>query len=80
MVDVSLDRCLEQGHQHTTVEQIAASAAASTRTCSRYRPTTDAMFLALLDDYVHGAFAEVAVMARDLKFPAADADYEPVHG
>ncbi|GAB7068326.1 TetR family transcriptional regulator [Mycobacterium hodleri] len=53
LIDAAVDLCLRQGYQQTTVEQIAASADVSTRTFSRYFPTKDAVFLTLLDDYVH---------------------------
>ena len=45
LVDAAMDLCLKQGYQHTTVEQIAASADVSPRTFSRYFPTKDAVFL-----------------------------------
>lgn len=57
LVDAAMDLCLKQGYQHTTVEQIAASADVSPRTFSRYFPTKDAVFLTLLEDYAH----EVAI-------------------
>lgn len=57
LVDAAMDLCLKQGYQHTTVEQIAASADVSPRTFSRYFPTKDAVFLTLIEDYAH----EVAI-------------------
>lgn len=57
LVDAAMDLCLKHGYQHTTVEQIAASADVSPRTFSRYFPTKDAVFLTLLEDYAH----EVAI-------------------
>lgn len=57
LVDAAMDLCLKHGYQHTTVEQIAASADVSPRTFSRYFPTKDAVFLTLLEDYAN----EVAI-------------------
>jgi AcrR family transcriptional regulator len=65
LIDAAMDLCLKQGYQLTTVEQIAASAEVSTRTFSRYFPTKDAVFLTILDDYVHEVAVELeAVDAR----------------
>src|SRR5690242_9696128 len=61
-----MDLCLKQGYQHTTVEQIAASADVSTRTFSRYFPTKDAVFLTLLDDYLQAVAAELEAVGAEV--------------
>lgn len=66
LIDAAMDLCLKQGYQQTTVEQIAASADVSTRTFSRYFPTKDAVFLTLLDEYVHQVADELEAVDADV--------------
>ena len=66
LIDAAMDLCLKHGYQQTTVEQIAASAEVSTRTFSRYFPTKDAVFLTLLDDYVHEVAVELEALTADV--------------
>ena len=66
LVDSAMDLCLKQGYQHTTVEQIAASAGVSPRTFSRYFPTKDAVFLTLLEDYAHEVAIELETVDADV--------------
>ena len=66
LVDAAMDLCLKQGYQHTTVEQIAASAGVSARTFSRYFPTKDAVFLTLLEDYAHEVAIELETVGADV--------------
>ncbi|MBI3213350.1 MAG: TetR family transcriptional regulator [Mycobacterium sp.] len=59
MIDVAVKLCLEQGYERTTVDQIAAEADVSPRTFSRYFATKDAVYMALIEDLVEAAGAEL---------------------
>lgn len=66
LVDAAVELCLKQGFESTTVEQIAAAAEISTRTFSRYFPTKDAVFIAVLDDLVGEVVTELNASPSDL--------------
>lgn len=74
LIDVAVDLCLAQGYENTTVEQIAARADVSPRTFSRYFATKDAVFMALLEDYVDAVAEELALLPPGMA--ALDAMYE----
>ena len=44
LISAAVKLCLEQGYEHTTVDQIAAAAEVSPRTFSRYFATKDAVY------------------------------------
>jgi AcrR family transcriptional regulator len=60
LIDAAVELCERQGFERTTVDQIAAIADVSPRTFSRYFATKDAIALALIDDAVNKAAAELA--------------------
>jgi AcrR family transcriptional regulator len=60
LIDAAVELCEKQGFEQTTVDQIAAVADVSPRTFSRYFATKDAIALALIDDAVTLAAAELA--------------------
>jgi AcrR family transcriptional regulator len=60
LIDAAVELCEKQGFERTTVDQIAAVADVSPRTFSRYFATKDAIALALIDDAVTLAAAELA--------------------
>jgi AcrR family transcriptional regulator len=66
LVDAAVELCERQGFERTTVDQIAAIADVSPRTFSRYFATKDAIALALIDDAVDLAAAELARQPADL--------------
>lgn len=59
LMDAAVDLCNRQGFERTTVDQIAAVADVSPRTFSRYFATKEAVMLALIDDAVKLAAAEL---------------------
>jgi AcrR family transcriptional regulator len=66
LIDAAVDLCLRQGFERTTVDQIAAIADVSPRTFSRYFATNDAVALALIDDAVQIAAAELERQPADI--------------
>ena len=66
LIDSAMDLCLQQGYEHTTVEQIAAAADVSPRTFSRYFATKDAVFLTLIDDYSSEVAIELETVPPDV--------------
>ncbi len=59
LISAAVELCLEQGYEHTTVDQIAAAAEVSPRTFSRYFATKDAVYLALLEALINAVAAEL---------------------
>lgn len=59
LMDAAVELCNRQGFERTTVDQIAAVADVSPRTFSRYFATKEAVMLALIDDTVELAAAEL---------------------
>lgn len=66
LIDAAVELCEKQGFERTTVDQIAAVADVSPRTFSRYFATKDAIALALIDDAVTLAAAELARQPPDM--------------
>jgi AcrR family transcriptional regulator len=66
LIDAAVELCERQGFERTTVDQIAAVADVSPRTFSRYFATKDAIALALIDDAVDLAAAELARQPADI--------------
>jgi AcrR family transcriptional regulator len=66
LIDAAVELCERQGFERTTVDQIAAVADVSPRTFSRYFATKDAIALALIDDAVDIAAAELARQPADI--------------
>jgi AcrR family transcriptional regulator len=66
LTDAAVELCLRQGFERTTVDQIAAIADVSPRTFSRYFATKDAVALALIDDAVQMAAAELERQPADI--------------
>jgi AcrR family transcriptional regulator len=50
LIDAAVDLCIQQGYEHTTVEQISDAVEVSPRTFSRYFASKDAVFIAVIDD------------------------------
>jgi AcrR family transcriptional regulator len=66
LIDAAVELCERQGFERTTVDQIAAIADVSPRTFSRYFATKDAIALALIDDGINQAAAELARQPTDI--------------
>jgi AcrR family transcriptional regulator len=66
LIDAAVELCQRQGFERTTVDQIAAVADVSPRTFSRYFATKDAIALALIDDGITRAAAELARQPSDI--------------
>ena len=66
MIDAAVELCEQQGFERTTVDQIAAIADVSPRTFNRYFATKDAIALALIDDAIDVAAAELAGQPSDI--------------
>lgn len=60
LINAAVGLCERQGFDGTTVDQIAAVAEVSPRTFSRYFATKDAIALALIDEVVENAAAELS--------------------
>ena len=60
LIEAAVQLCLEQGYEHTTVEQISAVAEVSPRTFSRYFATKDAVIMTLLEDLVDSVATQLA--------------------
>jgi AcrR family transcriptional regulator len=66
LVDAAVELCVKNGYENTTVEQVAAAADISTRTFSRYFPTKEAVFIAVLDDLAAEIATELTTQPTDL--------------
>jgi AcrR family transcriptional regulator len=66
LVDAAVELCVKNGYENTTVEQVAAAADISTRTFSRYFPTKEAVFIAVLDDLATEIAKELTTQPADL--------------
>jgi AcrR family transcriptional regulator len=66
LIDAAVELCERQGFERTTVDQIAAVADVSPRTFSRYFATKDAIALAMIDNAVDLAAAELARQPPDI--------------
>src|SRR6476661_8469307 len=66
LISAAVELCLEQGYEHTTVDQIAAAAEVSPRTFSRYFATKDAVYLALLEALVNAVAVELDRIPLDV--------------
>lgn len=66
LIDAAVELCERQGFERTTVDQIAAIADVSPRTFSRYFATKDAIALALIDEAIDLAAAELACQPSDI--------------
>jgi AcrR family transcriptional regulator len=66
LIDAAVELCDRQGFERTTVDQIAAIADVSPRTFSRYFATKDAIAVALIDDAIDMAAAELARQPTDI--------------
>jgi AcrR family transcriptional regulator len=66
LIDAAVELCGRQGFERTTVDQIAAVADVSPRTFSRYFATKDAIALAMIDNAVDLAAAELARQPADI--------------
>lgn len=66
LVDAAVALCVKNGYDNTTVDQIAEAADVSTRTFSRYFPTKESVFIAVLDDLAAEIASELAAQPEDL--------------
>lgn len=66
LIDSAVELCVKRGYDNTTVEQIAAASDISTRTFSRYFPTKEAVFIAVLDDLATELVVELTLQPADL--------------
>jgi AcrR family transcriptional regulator len=66
LIDAAVELCERQGFERTTVDQIAAIADVSPRTFSRYFATKDAIALALIDEAINEAAADLACQPTDI--------------
>jgi len=66
LIDAAVELCERQGYERTTVDQIAAIADVSPRTFSRYFATKDAIALALIDEALGQAAAELSRQPMDI--------------
>lgn len=66
LIDAAVDLCERQGYERTTVEQIAAAAAVTSRTFSRYFGTKEAVVLAMVDELVDATAAELSLVPMEM--------------
>lgn len=60
LIEAAVELCLRHGYDNTTVQQISDAVAVSARTFSRYFPSKDAVFIAVLDDLADMIAAELS--------------------
>lgn len=66
IVDVAARLCAHRGYEQTTVEQIAAEAAVSPRTFSRYFPNKEAVIGALMEETAEHVAEALTRQPRDI--------------
>ncbi len=66
LVETAAELCEKQGFDNTTVEQIAAAADVSPRTFSRYFPTKEAVFHAIVEESAAQVATLLATLPTDI--------------
>src|SRR6478609_8108019 len=71
LIDVALDLCIRQGHEATTIDQIAAAVGVTAHAVGRYFATKDAIILSIVDDMVVAVATELAQIPPQTSPPEA---------
>jgi len=66
LIDVALDLCVRQGHEATTLDQIAVAAGVPSAVVKSYFASTDAIVFSVLDDELSAAAAVLADVPPDV--------------